>query len=83
MPVDEYMADRRRRATLATLVGSLWVVLIGPVSRAAALPASVPEQVFLVGAIATLLVFIILPDSFYVDRKTVNLKPVVTAPAKP
>ena len=34
-------------------------------------------------AIATLLVFIILPDSFYVDRKTVNLKPAVSAPAKP
>ena len=34
-------------------------------------------------AIATLLVFIILPDSFYGDRKTVNLKPAVSAPAKP
>ena len=34
-------------------------------------------------AIATLLVFIILPDSFYVDRKTANLKPAASAPAKP
>ena len=34
-------------------------------------------------AIATLLVFIILPDSFYVDHKTANLKPAASAPAKP
>lgn len=33
--------------------------------------------------IATLLVFIILPDSFYVDHKTANLKPAASAPAKP
>jgi cytochrome c oxidase subunit IV len=32
--------------------------------------------------IATLLVFIILPDSFYVDHKTANLKPATSAPAK-
>ena len=34
-------------------------------------------------AIATLLVFIILPDSFATDRKTANLKPAASAPAKP
>jgi cytochrome c oxidase subunit 4 len=33
-------------------------------------------------AIATLLVFIILPDSFYVDHKTANTKPAASAPAK-
>jgi cytochrome c oxidase subunit 4 len=32
--------------------------------------------------IATLLVFIILPDSFYVNHKTANLKPATSAPAK-
>jgi cytochrome c oxidase subunit 4 len=32
--------------------------------------------------IATLLVFVILPDAFYVDRKTANIKPAETAPAK-
>jgi cytochrome c oxidase subunit 4 len=32
--------------------------------------------------IATLLVFIILPDSFYVDHKTANVKPATSAPAK-
>jgi len=34
-------------------------------------------------AIATLLVFVILPDSFYVDHKTQNVKPAASAPAKP
>ncbi|HEU4368335.1 MAG TPA: cytochrome C oxidase subunit IV family protein [Methylomirabilota bacterium] len=34
-------------------------------------------------AIATLLVFVILPDSFYVDHKTANVKPAASAPAKP
>jgi cytochrome c oxidase subunit 4 len=34
-------------------------------------------------AIATLLVFVILPDGFAVDRKTANLKPATSAPAKP
>jgi cytochrome c oxidase subunit 4 len=34
-------------------------------------------------AIATLLVFIILPDSSATDRKTANLKPATSAPAKP
>jgi cytochrome c oxidase subunit 4 len=33
-------------------------------------------------AIATLLVFVILPDSFYVDHKTANVKPAASAPAK-
>jgi cytochrome c oxidase subunit 4 len=33
-------------------------------------------------AIATLLVFVILPDAFRVDHKTVNLKPAAEAPAK-
>ena len=33
--------------------------------------------------IATLLVVIILPDSFYVDHKTANLKPAASEPAKP
>jgi cytochrome c oxidase subunit 4 len=32
--------------------------------------------------IATLLVFVILPDAFYVDHKTANVKPAATAPAK-
>jgi cytochrome c oxidase subunit 4 len=32
--------------------------------------------------IATLLVFIILPDSLYVDHKTANVKPAASAPAK-
>jgi cytochrome c oxidase subunit 4 len=32
--------------------------------------------------IATLLVFVILPDSFYVDHKTANVKPAAGAPAK-
>jgi cytochrome c oxidase subunit 4 len=32
--------------------------------------------------IATLLVFVILPDSFYVDHKTANVKPAASAPAK-
>jgi len=32
--------------------------------------------------IATLLVFVILPDSFYVDHKTANVKPATSAPAK-
>ena len=34
-------------------------------------------------AIATLLVFVILPDSFYVAHKTANVKPAASAPAKP
>jgi cytochrome c oxidase subunit 4 len=33
-------------------------------------------------AIATLLVFVILPDAFHVDHRTANLKPAETAPAK-
>ena len=33
-------------------------------------------------AIATLLVFIIMPDAFYVDHKTANVKPAHAAPAK-
>ena len=33
-------------------------------------------------AIATLLVFVILPDSLFVDHKTANVKPAVEAPAK-
>ncbi len=33
-------------------------------------------------AIATLLVFVIMPDSFYVDHKTANVKPAASAPAK-
>jgi cytochrome c oxidase subunit IV len=33
--------------------------------------------------IATLLVFVILPDSFFVDHKTANVKPATSAPAKP
>ena len=33
-------------------------------------------------AIATLLVFIIMPDAFYVDHKTANVKPATSAPAK-
>jgi len=33
-------------------------------------------------AIATLLVFIIMPDAFYVDHKTANVKPAPAAPAK-
>jgi cytochrome c oxidase subunit 4 len=32
--------------------------------------------------IATLLVFVILPDSFFVDHKTANVKPAPSAPAK-
>jgi cytochrome c oxidase subunit 4 len=32
--------------------------------------------------IATLLVFVILPDAFYVDHKTANIKPAESAPAK-
>jgi cytochrome c oxidase subunit 4 len=32
--------------------------------------------------IATLLVFVILPDAFHVDHKTANLKPATSAPAK-
>jgi len=32
--------------------------------------------------IATLLVFVILPDVFYVDHKTANVKPAASAPAK-
>ena len=34
-------------------------------------------------AIATLLVFVILPDAFHVDHKTANLKPAANTPAKP
>jgi caa(3)-type oxidase subunit IV len=33
-------------------------------------------------AIATLLVFVILPDAFHVDHKTANVKPAESAPAK-
>ena len=33
-------------------------------------------------AIATLLVFVILPDAFFVDHKTANVKPAAVAPAK-
>ncbi len=33
-------------------------------------------------AIATLFVFVILPDAFRVDHKTTNLKPAAEAPAK-
>jgi cytochrome c oxidase subunit 4 len=33
-------------------------------------------------AIATLLVFVILPDAFHVDHKTATLKPAAGAPAK-
>ena len=33
-------------------------------------------------AIATLLVFVILPDAFFVDHKTANVKPAAAAPAK-
>ena len=33
-------------------------------------------------AIATLLVFVILPDAFHVDHKTANLTPAASAPAK-
>ena len=33
-------------------------------------------------AIATLLVFVILPDAFRVDHKTANLKPAAEEPAK-
>ena len=33
-------------------------------------------------AIATLFVFVILPDAFFVDHKTANLKPATEAPAK-
>jgi cytochrome c oxidase subunit 4 len=33
-------------------------------------------------AIATMLVFVILPDAFHVDHKTANLKPAANAPAK-
>jgi cytochrome c oxidase subunit 4 len=33
-------------------------------------------------AIATLLVFIIMPDAFYVDHKTANVKPAAATPAK-
>jgi cytochrome c oxidase subunit IV len=33
-------------------------------------------------AIATLLVFVILPDAFFVDHKTANVKPAAEAPAK-
>jgi cytochrome c oxidase subunit IV len=32
--------------------------------------------------IATLLVFVILPDSFFVDHKTANVKPAASTPAK-
>ena len=32
--------------------------------------------------IATLLVFVILPDAFHVDHKTANVKPAAEAPAK-
>jgi cytochrome c oxidase subunit 4 len=32
--------------------------------------------------IATLLVFVILPDAFFVNHKTANLKPAAEAPAK-
>lgn len=33
-------------------------------------------------AIATLLVFVILPDAFHVDHKTANVKPAASVPAK-
>jgi cytochrome c oxidase subunit 4 len=33
-------------------------------------------------AIATLLVFVIMPDAFFVDHKTTNLRPAAEAPAK-
>jgi cytochrome c oxidase subunit 4 len=33
-------------------------------------------------AIATLLVFVILPDAFFVDHKTANVKPAAAAPGK-
>ena len=33
-------------------------------------------------AIATLLVFVIMPDAFFVDHKTANVKPAASAPAK-
>jgi len=33
-------------------------------------------------AIATLLVFVTLPDAFFVDHKTANVKPAAAAPAK-
>ena len=33
-------------------------------------------------AVATLLVFVILPDAFHVDHKTTNVKPAAEAPAK-
>ncbi len=33
-------------------------------------------------AIATLLVFVILPDAFFVDHKTATVKPAAEAPAK-
>jgi hypothetical protein len=33
-------------------------------------------------AIATLLVFVILPDAFFVAHKTANVKPATEAPAK-
>jgi cytochrome c oxidase subunit 4 len=33
-------------------------------------------------AIATLFVFVILPDAFFVDHKTTNLRPAAEAPAK-
>jgi cytochrome c oxidase subunit 4 len=33
-------------------------------------------------AIATLLVFVILPDAFFVDHKTATVKPAASAPAK-
>ena len=32
--------------------------------------------------IATLLVFVILPDAFHVDHRTANVKPAASAPAK-
>jgi cytochrome c oxidase subunit IV len=33
-------------------------------------------------AVATLLVFVILPDAFHVDHKTANVKPAAQSPAK-
>ena len=33
-------------------------------------------------AIATLLVFVIMPDAFYVNHKTANVKPAAATPAK-
>src|SRR5882672_5046581 len=33
-------------------------------------------------AIATLLVFVLLPDAFFVDHNTANVKPAAEAPAK-